>query len=374
MKKKRNALRTISLFAGCGGLDLGFLAAGFDIFWANEIMSDAANTYERNCGHRPIVEDIWKIIDTVPEADIVVGGPPCQAFSLVGKRMEKDPRAKLVFAYQQIVERIKPQAFVMENVPGLLASKIDGQSLVDHLAEKYTNMGYSVTINHLIATDFGVPQRRKRVVMVGVLGTKNNFSMLPADRFLKLIGMASQKLPVSAKDALGDLPPALPKGDFSSQPYLMSPHSAYAKLMRHGNGEDVTFQTTPTMSKLDMEFVRHIPPGGNYMSIPDSIATTRIKKFKKSGGRTTTYGRLHPDYPAYTITTYFNRPNVGANYHYEHERLITVREALRLQSFPDNFIPCFSNQRNLHIQVGNAVPPLLARAIAESLKVVLYGN
>jgi len=117
--------------------------------------------------------------------------------------------------------------------------------------------------------------------------------------------------------------------------------------------------------------VKHIPPGGNYTNIPDEISTTRIMSFKKTGGRTTTYGRLHPEKPAYTINTYFNRPNVGANYHYEDERLITVREALRLQSFPDHFTPYYSNQRSLHMQVGNAVPPLLARAIAESLHKIL---
>ncbi len=373
MSKKNSTIETVSLFAGCGGLDLGFINAGFSICWANEIMPDAAESYKNNCSHAPVVEDIWNIIDTVPTADVIIGGPPCQAFSLVGKRLDSDPRAKLVFAYKQIVERVKPRAFVMENVPGLLASKIEGKCLVDFLAEDYTRLGYSVTILHLTASDYGVPQRRKRVVMIGLLKEKD-FAMLPPHVFLPLVGLQQSKLPISAKDALDDLPPPLPKGNYAAQPYLSKAHSEYALLMRQDNGQNVTFQTMPTMSHLDMEFVKHIPPGGNYMSIPDSIATTRIMKFKQTGGRTTTYGRLHPDQPAYTITTYFNRPNVGANYHYKFERLITIREALRLQSFPDCFIPSFSNQRNLHIQVGNAVPPLLGRAIAESLKVVLHGH
>ena len=137
--------------------------------------------------------------------------------------------------------------------------------------------------------------------------------------------------------------------------------------MRLEKSEEVFLQVEPTMSKLDSAFVKFIPPGGNYMDIPSHLDTQRIKKFKASGGRTTTYGRLHPDQPAYTINTYFNRPNVGANYHYSEERLITVREAMRLQSFPDHFVPEYSNQRELHMQVGNAVPPLLAEAVALSV-------
>ena len=365
-------IKAVSLFAGCGGLDLGFISAGFDVFWANEIMPDAAKSYELNCGHAPIVADIWNIINDVPAANILIGGPPCQAFSLVGKRLENDPRAKLVFAYKQIVERTKPKAFVMENVPGLLASKIDGRKLIDYLAEEYEKLGYNIAIIPLLASDYCVPQRRKRVVMVGILNSADKFSMIAPSDFKKIIGLQDQAMPVSAKDALGDLPLVQPKGNYAEQPYTSQPESPYAMLMRANSPNGVTFQAMPTMSKLDAEFVKHIPPGGNYMHIPDSIATTRIKKFKETGGRTTTYGRLHPNNPAYTITTYFNRPNVGANYHYDFERLISVREALRLQSFPDNFIPHYSNQRNLHIQVGNAVPPLLGRAIAESLKVFFY--
>ena len=358
----------VSLFAGCGGLDLGFKEAGFKITWANEIMPDAAESYKRNLGHTPVVEDIWKIINDVPKADIVIGGPPCQAFSLVGKRLENDPRAKLVFAYQTIIKRTKPKAFVMENVPGLMASKIDGKRVIDHLASEYREMGYDISINHLLASDYFVPQRRRRVVMVGVRKGLRPFTMLSSVAFGKIIGINASSLPISAKDAIGDLPRVREKGDYGETLYDRPAQAKYAQLMRRGSRQGVSFHAMPTMSKLDLEFVKHIPPGGNYMDIPDSISTKRIMSFKKTGGRTTTYGRLSPDAPAYTITTYFNRPNVGANYHYDEERLISVREALRLQSFPDSFIPYFTNQRNLHMQVGNAVPPLLARAIAESLK------
>ncbi len=368
MKRKHNI---VSLFAGCGGLDLGFRNAGFNVSWANEIMPDVAKSYQANIGHEPIVGDIWNIMDTVPKADIVIGGPPCQAFSLVGKRLDNDPRAKLVFAYKIVIERTLPKVFVMENVPGLMASKIDDRSLVGYLQNEYEKLGYSVSVNKLLASDYFVPQQRKRVVMVGILNGARKFQMLSANEFRAILGLEGQQLPVSTCDALDDLPAPLPKRNYGAQPYAKSPHSGYAKLMRKHSEQSVTFQTMPTMSKLDQEFVKYIPPGGNYMNIPDSLSTPRIVKFKTTGGRTTTYGRLHPDCPAYTINTYFNRPNVGANYHYSEERLITVREALRLQSFPDDFIPVYSNQRNLHIQIGNAVPPLLAQAIAESLKKVM---
>ncbi|MFV5591732.1 DNA cytosine methyltransferase [Acinetobacter variabilis] len=356
------------LFVGCGGLDLGFKNAGYNLVWANEISSDAAQSYTDLIGHSVVVGDIWEHLDTIPQVDILIGGPPCQAFSLVGKRIEDDPRAKLVFAFEQAVERIMPQAFVMENVPGLMASSVNGVKLHEHLASKFRELGYQVEILKLIATDFFVPQKRKRVLMIGHRIHDKSFELINSKDFADLLGQPELVNPVTVRDALDDLASPLPKGSKEKVQYAHSAISPYAKLMRHNNGEYVSHQVMPTMSLLDKEFVKHIPAGGNYMDIPDEISTKRIMSFKASGGRTTTYGRLHPDYPAYTINTYFNRPNVGANYHHREERLITVREALRLQSFPDHFSPYYTNQRSLHMQVGNAVPPLMAQAIAYSLK------
>lgn len=356
------------LFVGCGGLDLGFKNAGYNLVWANEISSDAAQSYTDLIGHSVVVGDIWEHLNAIPQVDILIGGPPCQAFSLVGKRVEDDPRAKLVFAFEQAVERIRPQAFVMENVPGLMASSVNGIKLHEHLASKFRELGYQVEILKLIATDFFVPQKRKRVLMIGHRIPGKRFELINSKDFAVLLGQPELVNPVSVRDALDDLPSPLPKGSKEKVQYAHSAMSPYAQLMRHNNGEYVSHQVMPTMSLLDKEFVKHIPAGGNYMDIPDEISTKRIMSFKASGGRTTTYGRLHPDYPAYTINTYFNRPNVGANYHYREERLITVREALRLQSFPDHFSPYYTNQRSLHMQVGNAVPPLMAQAIAYSIK------
>jgi len=366
MRKKKNSPTVASLFAGCGGLDAGFKQAGFDIVWANEYNQDAAKSYLKLVGHNVVVDDVWNVIDDVPSVDVLIGGPPCQSFSLVGKRNDTDPRGKLVFAYKRVIEKIRPKAFVMENVPGLTSSIIDGKRLHLHLAEQFIKLGYEIRILKLLATEFFVPQRRQRVFMIGHFLKKRNFNLISSEEFAKVLGIASKMTTVS--DSLDDLPSPVEKEANELVAYARAPHSVYSKLMRFSGRHTVTLQTMPTMSKLDREFVRHIPPGGNYEDIPDSIATKRIMSFKASGGRTTTYGRLAPDKPAYTINTYFNRPNVGANYHHREERLITVREALRLQSFPDDFTPSYSNQRSLHMQVGNAVPPLMSRGVAESLK------
>lgn len=356
----------VSLFAGCGGLDLGFARAGFMPVWTNELSSDAADSYENLLGHQVRRGNIWQLLDEVPAgSDVLVGGPPCQAFSLVGKRLADDPRASLVWAFVQAVKVSRPRAFVMENVTGIAASKIDGRPLPEALSDNFGQLGYTVSKLTLNAADYGVPQRRRRVLLVGIRGDRQ-FEMITPSNFRASIDFPEHR--VTALEALGDLPlDPVPKGGEASS-YVSEPENPFQRYVRENAGSTVSLHNVPTMSARDREYVRHIPPGGNYQSIPDRLDTPRIARIKQTGGRTTTYGRLHPDAPAYTINTYFNRPNVGANYHYQAERLITVREALRLQSFPDSFTPKFSSQRSLHMQIGNAVPPLLARAVAYSLE------
>lgn len=361
------------LFSGCGGLDLGFRDTGFDIQWANDIERGACETYKANVDENIVCGDIWEMMDDVPKVDVIVGGPPCQAFSLVGKRAEDDPRGELVYAFERIIKTVKPRAFVMENVPGLAASRVDGVRLPTVLARNFSKLGYEVELVKLKAVDFYVPQKRVRLVLIGY---KSASRKLPLDfhlneKFLKFFKSYGLSCPVSAKDAIDDLPPPNKIKSVEPLKYTTKATNGYAKIMRKNAGDFVSCQIMPTMSEKDREFVRHIPPGGNYMDIPDEFSTQRIMNFKKTGGRTTTYGRLHPDRPAYTINTYFNRPNVGTNYHYAQERLITPREALRLQSFHDDFEPVYKSQRSLHMQIGNAVPPLMAKGIAEALKIVL---
>lgn len=369
IEPKSNGISVAGLFVGCGGLDHGFYQSGFELAWANELSADAAKSYTDFNKHNVVVDDIWNVLSEIPTVDVILGGPPCQSFSLVGKRLEDDSRGKLVFAYAQAIEKVKPKAFVMENVPGLIASKIDDERMHFHLADRFTRLGYEVSILKITATNFFVPQKRIRILMIGhKLGKGKKFELVSGVNFAQILGEPSLVNPVTVSEALDDLPSPSEKKSRAAINYVLSPHSAYSRLMRYSNLECVTLHNMPTMSLLDQEFVRHIPPGGNYTSIPDHLSTRRIKSFKATGGRTTTYGRLHSLKPAYTINTYFNRPNVGANYHHKEERLITVREALRLQSFTDDFTPFFTSQRSLHMQIGNAVPPLLSRAIAESLR------
>ena len=361
----------ISLFSGCGGLDYGFKQAGFENVWANELSADACQSFENLIGTKPKQGDIRDLFGELPKAAVLIGGPPCQSFSLVGKRDKDDPRGELVFSFLDAVKKVQPKAFVMENVTGLLASRINDSPLVEILIGEFEKLGYIVTLHKLNAADYFVPQKRKRVFIVGHKNKKKTFEIISSKEFSKTLGFSNQEIPVTALEALGDLPRIASKGTLDSRPYKSQPKNDFAKLMRKKKVSITTLHSMPTMSSLDLEFVKFIPPGGNYVNIPDDISTERILRIKREGGRTTTYGRLHKDKPAYTINTYFNRPNVGANYHYLENRLITVREALRLQSFPDDFTPHFTNQRSLHQQIGNAVPPLLARVVAESLKKVL---
>ena len=134
------------------------------------------------------------------------------------------------------------------------------------------------------------------------------------------------------------------------------------------NTNSITEHFIPTMSKLDKYIISCVKPGGNYMDIPEDVKSERIRRLQKEGGHTTCYGRLDPNMPSYTINTYFNRPNVGCNIHYEENRLITVREALRLQSFPDSYKIISRSKQGRNLIVGNAVPPLLARVVAKELK------
>lgn len=151
--RNNSSFSLAGLFVGCGGLDYGFHKAGFNLVWANEFSADAAKSYTDLIGHHVEVDDIWNVIDEIPNVDVLIGGPPCQSFSLVGKRLDADPRGKLVFAFQQVIERVEPKAFVMENVPGLMASMVDGKRLPLYLAEQFEKLGYKVSILKLVATD-----------------------------------------------------------------------------------------------------------------------------------------------------------------------------------------------------------------------------
>jgi DNA (cytosine-5)-methyltransferase 1 len=360
----RKKIKVVSLFSGCGGLDYGFLQSNqYEIIWANDILKDACETYKRNFGDHIVHGDITTIDkSTIPQADVLIGGPPCQSFSLVGKRNPNDERSNLVWSYLEVLQQVKPSFFLLENVTGLLSAKdIDGSKVVDNLVKAFENVGYSTQIYKLNAADYGVPQKRVRVFLVG------NNKNLTIEAPKKTNDENGENLPkwIDMDATLSDLSDTTADG---LGRYLFNPASQYQKLMRAKTDTQFSLHFTPYESAKDKELIQHIPPGGNYANVPDAIATTRILNFKKTGGRTTTYGRLAKDKPSYTLNTHFNRLNVGCNIHYEKERLISLREGLRIQSFPDHFNIFSSTKRNYYVQIGNAVPPLLGLAWAKNIE------
>ena len=358
---KKNKIKVIGLFSGCGGLDLGFKQAGYDIIWANDILKDACETYKLNIGNHIINEDITKVnLEAIPNADLIVGGPPCQGFSGIGKRDPNDDRSALVYSYLDVVNKIQPKIFLFENVTGIKSSKAsDGSKVIENLKKAFEDIGYHINIFTLNAADYGVPQKRKRVFIIGnKLGVD-----ITAPSQTHFDNVPNKKQWISSFEAISDLESPNEEGNIK---YKHEPTCDYQLLMRK-NSSETTLQITPYSSPTDKEIIKHVKPGGNYMDIPDAVSTKRIMYFKSTGGRTTTYGRLNPEKPNYTLNTHFNRPNIGCNIHYDENRMITIREGLRFQSFPDDFHLISSTKRNYYVQVGNAVPPLLSKAWAEHL-------
>lgn len=335
------SIKVISLFSGGGGLDMGFKQAGYELLWAIDNNKDAVASFCENVDGKIILGDITKINpEDLSKADVVIGGPPCQSFSLAGNRHCDDSRGRLVWSYLDIIKAVSPKAFLFENVTGLLSAKnLNGNLILDKLLEKFKELGYTVSWKKVNAADYGVPQLRKRVIVVGLKDAKFEFPETTHNEH-----GTDGKLPfVSVSEAIGDLPPA-------------------------GTDPTITEHGWPTMSKLDEYICKHVKPGGNYMDIPDDVHSVRIKRLKHDGGHTTCYGRMLPDKPSYTINTYFNRPNVGCNIHYRYDRLITLREAMRLQTFPDSYRFVSTSEQGKRLIVGNAVPPKLAYVLALQLK------
>lgn len=337
------AYNVVSLFSGGGGLDIGFKRAGFNIVWAVDINQDAVNSYAHNVGKEIVCGDLYEIdITNLPKCDFVIGGPPCQSFSLAGNRHSDDKRGRLVWRYIEILKELQPKGFLFENVTGLLSAKnSDGEKILPLLFKAFAEIGYSISYQVINAADYGVPQLRKRVIIVGFKGFLTNFEFPKPTHNEN--GSNGLKKYVSVEDALGDLPKA----------------SLDCGIAEH---------VPPTMSKLDQYICEHVKPGGNYMDIPDEVNSVRIQRLKRDGGHTTCYGRMLPNKPSYTVNTYFNRPNVGCNIHYSEPRLITVREAMRLQTFPDEYEFVTRTKQAKNLIIGNAVPPKLAEVLACQVK------
>jgi DNA (cytosine-5)-methyltransferase 1 len=351
--------RLVDLFAGAGGFTLGFVETGrFEPVFANDFNAYAVKTYNANfedhCLHGDINDLLENAASKLPNADVVVGGPPCQGFSLLNKQRDGDPRKELWRAFLEVVRRVKPSVFVMENVPELL-----GSPEFDRIIACAEDLGYVVNPGVMNAADFGVPQRRKRAI---VLGSKLGFLAMPQPTHCdpqKIRGLfQSGMLPwETVGRAIGELP---------------EPEGIDIKVGQVEAPLDLHFGRTPT--KASLARYRCIPEGGNRFDLqkkrPDLTPACWIRK--KSGG-TDLFGRLWWDRPAFTIRTEFFKPEKGRYLHPRQHRPITHREAARLQSFPDTFA-FLGTKIEVAKQIGNAVPPLLAKKVAEAVLEHLSSN
>lgn len=338
------------LFSGVGGLSQGFISAGFEIAFAIEFDKEIADAYAKNHpGTEMINENICTInVESVkerhPHIDLIMGGPPCQGFSQKGKRMSiNDPRNFLFQQFVRFVESFKPKYFVLENVPNIITTS--NGYFKDQIIESFSKLGYTVNCGVLSASEFGIPQDRHRAVFIGVLG--ENGIELPK----------SPNKRVTIEEAIYDLPfIGSGEGEEISQ-YDKKATSDYQKQLR--NDSKVLYNHVATKhSDLALERLSLIPKGAGREVLPAEHRTKSIY----SG----TWCRLLEDGIAPTITTRFDTPSSGRFTHPVLNRCLTVREAARVQSFPDSF-RFYGNKTSQMKQVGNAVPPLLAYAIAQQI-------
>ncbi|OIP66310.1 MAG: DNA (cytosine-5-)-methyltransferase [Nitrospirae bacterium CG_4_9_14_3_um_filter_53_35] len=363
--------KLIDLFAGAGGMTLGFTKLtghGFEPVWANDFNDHAARTYNANFGNHCIVGDIVSILENprtkIPKADVVIGGPPCQGFSLLNKNRDDDPRKQLWRPYMDIVERSGASIFVMENVPQMLDSFEHGEII--GVAE---SLGFKLRWAKLCAADYGVSQTRWRAFIIGCkfadpegvfppkktnYNINNGYRKAFSEEFDSYIVNPSPWRNV--RDAIADLPPPVGTEIRDIPPPL-----------------DLHFGRTPT--PMSMKRYRAIPKEGmNRFDLqkkaPDITPACWIRK---TSGGTDLFGRLWWDRPSFTIRTEFFKPEKGRYLHPVQHRPITHREAARLQSFPDDF-RFVGTKIEVAKQIGNAVPPLLAARIADCVYTLLLSK
>lgn len=339
------SVKTVAdLFCGCGGLSYGFMQAGYKSLLGVDNDRKALDTYLLNHkGSKVICEDIRKVTATQikeqiknKKIDVLIGGVPCQSVSISGHRKADDPRNELFFSYTRLIDELKPKAFVLENVPGLIG--LFGGKLKDALLEAFERHGYKTNFQILTASKYGVPQTRKRVFFVGLLDSKE-FFQFPEE---------SGKI-ITSMDAISDLPEI---GIDDGNVYPGLPQSNYQKLMRKESKVLFNHQTT-NHSDQTVKIISLVPDGGNYKDLPKELQDTRKVNIA--------WTRLNSKKPSHTIDTGHRH-----HFHYKYNRVPTVRESARLQSFPDTFI-FTGNKTSQYKQVGNAVPPFLAEAIAKQL-------
>ncbi|WP_298983767.1 DNA cytosine methyltransferase [uncultured Roseibium sp.] len=355
----------IDLFCGAGGLTEGLRQAGFHVLAGNDFDEAAGRTFaathkEAKFLPGPVQDITAKALLKAAglkkgELDCLVGGPPCQAFSVYNhKRGMHDERSQLFREYLRLVEGLSPRWVVMENVTGITSAG-DGEAL-QAILSGFKQLGYNVEYKVLRAEEYGVPQERRRVVFVG------NREGIQIEWPEKTHGEGLKPF-TTIRDALSDLPALANGEDKGIQQYVREPIGEYQSLLR-GGSNSVVNHSAPRLAPINIERMKHIPAGGSWRDIPYELLPAGMKKARRCD-HTKRYGRMTWDGLSGTVLTKCD-VHWGAFIHPEQDRAITVREAARIQSFPDWFT--FEGSRTeQYIQVGNAVPPLLGRRIGESI-------
>lgn len=341
----------IDMFSGCGGLSRGFMDAGYEVLIGIDHDEMALKTFKHNHGdaialHGDLfkTETLTEISDLIRpnNVDVIIGGPPCQGFSLTGTRKEDDARNTLFQSMVEAVRLFQPKAFVLENVPGL--ATLYGGKAKKEILEQFGNLGYTINFQVLYAPDYGIPQIRKRIFFVGL---KNGEKFKFPDPIL------SQENYVTCELAISDLPSLEHELGKEKVGYICPPLSPYQEYMRK-NSNIILNHVGTIHTDLVKSVISQVPEGGNHKDLPPGVGDSR--KFNEA------WTRYHSQKPSKTIDTGHRN-----HFHYKWNRVPTVRENARLQSFPDDF-QFFGNKTQQYRQVGNAVPPLLGFHLANVLK------
>jgi len=390
-RAKKLGLTVADLFCGAGGLSAGFRAAGYEPLFALDHDGDSCHTYERNFGfaaeHASITDfEPADLAGKLRDVDVIVGGPSCQTFSTQGRRFQwadpTDERTKLWRHMLAVVDEARPRAFLLENVPGLshkgLAYEKDGEAQGE-ISEHFRKLGYTLRAAILLAANFGVPQLRRRLFVVGV--SEGMTFEFPAathlggwrrdtlDRWEEKRIQSGLLRHLSLGEAIGDLPP-LRSGSHTPDAYLRNAQSGYEKLMRAGWKGALRDHEVGELGEKHLKLVEHVPAGGTWRDIPPHLLPERFQGGMRRTDSTNLLGRLDASRPSYTITTQFNNVTAGCFTHPDENRALSVREGARLQSFQDRyeFTGTMSSRCR---QIGNAVPPLLAQHLACALAIAL---
>jgi len=351
-KSSHSSLNFIDLFCGCGGITQGFLDASFNLLYGIDHDQPSLDTFNRNFGQdKGLKLDLFddNFIESIKDkvdgrvVDVVVAGPPCQGFSLTGPRNFDDPRNKLYLAVFKMIQTFKPKAVVIENVKGM-KSLYKGE-ILDQVVQRFESLGYKVSEpSVLLAANYAVPQMRERLFIIGVRNDYEEFvfpePLTPSNK-------------ISCKEAISDLPSRESEFGIESDNYTSNALSSYQKLMRM-NASSLYNHVATKHTEMVKSVIKLVPEGKNHKALPPGVGESR--KFNEA------WTRYHSKKPSKTIDTGHRN-----HFHYKWDRVPTVRENARLQSFRDDFI--FTGPRTQqNKQVGNAVPPLLAYSLAKQIK------